>query len=157
MRCACWMNKGRQALLRIAFLGYLVLMLWLLFGQRFTGELTLADWDTFRGLIGLEPLKTIKGYIWVLENSGNRTQQLGAVINLLGNVVMFLPFGYFLGKLFVPMRNFWRMLVLSTVVICSVELLQAATMMGKCDIDDLILNLPAIVLGWIFWRTGHKK
>ena len=115
MRCVCWMKNKNRILLRFLFLLYAGLMLWLLFGQRFQGQLTLA-----LEKISLEPGHTIASYLWVLEHSDDPQMRREAVINLVGNVVMFMPLGFFLGALFRPLGNFWRMLLCSVGIICLV-------------------------------------
>lgn len=157
MRCVCWMRDRKRIWLRVAFLLYTALMLWLLFGQRFQGQLVLARPEQMAEKMSLKPLHTIGNYLWVLENSSNSAMRREAVVNLVGNVVMFVPLGYFLGALFRPFGRFWRMLLWSAVLICAVELLQIVTLLGSCDIDDLILNLSGILLGWLIWKAVSKK
>ena len=38
------------------------------------------------------------------------------------------------------------------MLILCVELLQLATMLGSCDIDDLILNVIGASLGFFLWK-----
>lgn len=157
MRCVCWMNERRKIVLRAAFVLYGILMLWLLFGQRYQGQLVIPDPGQMLEKMNLKPLHTIGNYLWVLEHSEDPGMRREATINLVGNVVMFVPLGYFLGALFVPFRRFWRVLLWSAVLICVVELLQILTMLGSLDIDDLILNLLGILLGWCVWKLTGKK
>lgn len=157
MRCVCWMSERKKIFLRAAFVLYGILMLWLLFGQRYQGQLVIAKPEQMLEKMSLEPLHTIRNYLWVLERSENPGMRREAVVNLVGNVVMFVPLGYFLGALFKPFRWFWRLLLWSALLICVIELLQMVTLLGSCDIDDLILNLPGIVLGWCVWKVTGKK
>ena len=143
--------------MRFLFLLYVGLMLWLLFGQRFQGELAFAQVQQMLEKISLKPGHTIGSYLWVLKNSADPQMRREAVINLVGNVVMFVPLGFFLGALFRPMGSFWRMLLCSIGIICLVELLQIITLLGSCDIDDLILNLPGTMLGWGIWKCMDKS
>lgn len=156
MRCVCWMNN-RQTLLRAAWILYAGLMLWLLFGQRWEGSFALADWQHMRENIRLTPWHTNRNYLWVLQNSEDPGMRRAAVINLVGNVVMFVPMGYLMAAVFPKLRSFWRLLLWSVLLICAVELLQLVTGLGVCDIDDLLLNLPGVLLGWIFWLLLSKK
>ena len=156
MRCVCWMSKNREILLRAAFVAYIGFMLWLLFGQRFDGGFA-WEWAQLRERINLKPLHTIKSYLWVLENDRSQTAMRHAAINLAGNVVMFLPLGYFFAVLFQPMRKFWRMLLYTVLLICAVECLQLLTMLGSCDVDDLLLNLVGVIFGWCIGMAIRKK
>ena len=72
------------------------------------------------------------------------------IINILGNIVMFVPFG-FLGLL-VPKYNELKVLLMSFLsVLLVVEAVQYFTKMGVFDIDDVLLNTLGVMLGfWIF-------
>lgn len=138
----------RHPVARLLFLLYVCWMLWLLFGQRW-GE-------NHTGELNLQPLVTIRLF-WRLLGHSDPALVRRAVINLVGNVVMFVPLGYFPAHIFPQMRRFFRMLLLSIGVIVAVELTQLATGLGSCDIDDLILNLPGVILGWLLWRVSCRK
>ena len=78
-------------------------------------------------------------------------------INLAGNVVLFIPIGYFLPRLWGKMRNFLRFSFTCVLSICLVELLQLLTLLGSLDIDDLILNLCGMILGYLIFMICKKK
>ena len=40
-------------------------------------------------------------------------------------------------------------------IIVIIELIQLFTLLGSCDIDDLLLNTIGAVIGWLLWRAGH--
>ena len=69
------------------------------------------------------------------------------IINLFGNIIMFIPFG-FLGWLNVKYFSFKRLIVdfLSALII--VEALQYLTRLGVFDIDDLALNSLGVWIGF---------
>lgn len=137
-----------QILLRIACLLYVTAMIWLLFGQRWGTEL-------YRS-INLKPFVTLKLY-WKLLNSTNAYLVRHAFINLVGNVVMFIPLGFFQPYLLGSLRKWYKTLLTTTVLILLVEVVQYVTGLGSCDIDDLILNLLGAWLGYILWRLTGKK
>lgn len=68
-------------------------------------------------------------------------------INILGNLFMFLPFG-FLGFLFPKLNNLRTLLVYFLSVIIIIEFLQYFTRVGVFDIDDIILNTIGVILGF---------
>lgn len=104
--------------------------------------------------LNLAPLRTIRLYLRLLGSA--RFFRL-AVINLVGNVVMFLPLGALLPAVFSRLRRFCRTLAAGLLAVLAVELLQLFTLLGSCDIDDLILNLVGIALGYGLWRLLRKK
>ena len=131
-------------------------MLWLLFGRRqyqFDGNID----DVYNTLVNLRPLKTISAYLYVLENREDAYLRSAAAYNLFGNIVLFIPYGIFLPNLFKCLREFWKVVLFGIITIVCVELLQIITLRGSCDIDDLILNMIGIFIGYIMYRIIHLK
>ncbi len=139
-------SAGRNPVPRLLFLVYCGVMLWLLFGQRWGQPSALSQ-------INLVPLKTIKQYISLLYNETFRTH---AIINLAGNVLVFVPLGYLLPKIWERLRGFFRTTITVMLLVILIELLQYVTGLGSCDIDDLILNLIGAILGYIFWKMKKR-
>ena len=77
----------------------------------------------------------------------NTTSWESIIINLLGNIIMFIPFG-FLGWLNAKYFSFKKLIVdfLSALII--VEALQSLTRLGVFDIDDLALNSLGVWIGF---------
>lgn len=73
------------------------------------------------------------------------------IINLLGNVVAFMPFGALI-RWVVNRRVRWYQAVVYTFLfsLC-VELLQLVAMVGVFDVDDLILNTLGGLLGFFVY------
>lgn len=83
----------------------------------------------------------------------NYREQLGVFAtftNLFGNIVIFLPFGFFL-----PMasryRSFWGTAINSLALSLVVETFQLLTKVGCFDVDDLLLNTLGGILGDIIF------
>lgn len=75
---------------------------------------------------------------------------------VLGNVVMFIPFG-FLGWIFPKLKELKSLLFSFISAIVIVEALQYFTRMGICEIDDVILNTFGVFLGWMICRFLENK
>ena len=133
------------------FVIYSLTMLWLLFGRQQYHR------DMMDMLVNLQPLKTIRAYLYVLQNREEVYLLRIAAFNLFGNVVLFIPYGIFLPYLFRRMRALWKVMVAGVVTIVCVELLQIATLRGSCDVDDLILNMMGILIGYIVFRIAHLR
>lgn len=121
---------------------YAAVMLWLLFGQRvataFPPEGSYAENLKSNPL----PLQTIRFFLADLFAADpDPILQRNAVINLVGNVVMFVPLGVFYPCLFVRCRRFSRCLLAMALTILAVEAVQFVTTLGSFDTDDVILNL----------------
>ena len=77
----------------------------------------------------------------------NTTSWESIIINLFGNIIMFIPFG-FLGWLNAKYFSFKKLIVdfLSALII--VEALQYLTRLGVFDIDDLAINSLGVWIGF---------
>lgn len=78
------------------------------------------------------------------------------IIIVLGNIVMFLPFG-FLGWVFPQLKDLKKLLYAFVSAIIIVETLQYFTRMGIFEVDDIILNTFGVYLGWLMRRFTEKK
>jgi len=140
---------------RIVFALYCALMIYLLFFQHRMPALFQGDYLlTLRQNLNLRPGDTIlRFYRLMLYYPGYRR---AAIINLFGNIVMFIPLGFGLPWVYARLRRFWKTLLLSAVVIACVELVQLVTLLGHCDVDDLILNLIGVTIGYLLWAITHR-
>lgn len=72
--------------------------------------------------------------------------------NLFGNILAFVPLGFFLPLLFHRFRHWKYSFICSLLLSISVELLQLIGKVGACDVDDVILNTIGGLCGYICWR-----
>lgn len=96
----------------------------------------------------LMPLKEISRF-WSYR------QTLGfwsVMLNLIGNVVAFIPFGMFLPRLFPACRRFILTVFLAFEFSLCVEILQLVWKVGSFDVDDLLLNSLGGILGFLVYR-----
>lgn len=142
---------------RLLFLTYCALMLWLLFGQRMEGESLRISFGNTRENVNFVPFETVRLYVRLLRNGASKQLLRHAVINLVGNVVMFVPLGWLLPVVWEKLRAFFKTLLLSAFLICTVEAVQYFTALGSCDVDDLILNLVGVTFGYGLWRLTRRK
>jgi glycopeptide antibiotics resistance protein len=122
----------------LTFWIYTIFILWELFVGPYR---TLAPLR----LYNLVPLKTIIYMFMHYSDNGGSV----FLINIVGNVAVFIPFGLastiLWPKLF---SSFPRTLLIFFVLIFLVELLQFALQVGVFDIDDLLLNCLGIGIGY---------
>lgn len=141
---------------RFLFVIYCAILLWLLFDR--TPGWGSADTyaEVLRGNMNLVPFHTIGNYWTVVKRMEFTPLFYHCVINLGGNIFLFIPIGYFLPRLWPSLRNFFFFLLTCTLSIVLVELLQLVTLLGSLDIDDLILNLFGMLLGYLFFIIFKK-
>jgi len=142
---------------RFLFLVYCGVMLWLLFGRSNGWNTALSYKELLRQNANLTPLYTIGNYYWVLKNSQDRYMVVHCFINLAGNVLLFVPIGWLLPKLWVRLRNFFRFFAICTGAVFFVEILQLFTLLGRFDIDDWILNICGMTLGYVLYMLLRRR
>lgn len=71
-----------------------------------------------------------------------------ATINILGNIVAFMPCALFFPKFFSVFKKFLPFVSFMALLIILVEVLQLLTLSGAMDIDDFILNLFGCVIAY---------
>lgn len=146
------MKKNRLTFWHIFWLLYCAGMLWLLFHRAGYDAAIPYSQQLKYNLI---PFETIRRF-WRLLDSADPGLRRHAVINLAGNVIMFIPLGFLLPKLWSWQRKLLRTLLTTAGIIIAVEVTQLLTLVGSCDTDDLILNLLGAGLGYGIYKL-HRK
>ena len=136
------------------FLAYGALMLWLLF-DRPGYDPGISYWEQAAEHLNLVPFRTLRLYAGLL-GSGVRSYIRMAVINLGGNIIMFIPLGFLLPRVFPHLSSLPRVLLATAAIITAVELIQLFTLVGSCDIDDLILNVIGSAMGYGIHKYANK-
>ena len=78
------------------------------------------------------------------------------LINIVGNVAVFVPFGFFPPLLWRRWRNPWRVLAHGAAVPALIEFLQIFN--GRSvDVDDIILNFIGVAAGYLLYRLLRKR
>ncbi len=143
-------NKTRR--ICAGFLGiYGLAMIYLLFFQRSPSNLDY--WLFVQSSCNLYPLRTIREMLAQLDGGGYLTRF--AVVNLVGNMVLFVPLGL-LPAVWQRQQHFWVYTLTVGGLIVLVELLQLFTTLGSADIDDWLLNLLGAWIGFGIWRTAAR-
>ena len=145
---------NNQPFWRFLFVVYCGVMLWLLFGRSRGWVPGLTYQEMLRQNVNLIPLATIRDYWNVVIYRTNDDYLVHCFINLAGNVLLFVPAGWLLPKVFPKLRNFFRFFAVCTGMIFLVEAVQLFTLLGSFDIDDLILNLGGMTLGFLVYHIG---
>lgn len=109
----------------------------------------------------LVPFDTMRRYIGNEEVVGVPLR----LLNIEGNVLAFLPFGYFVPTLYPRCRRLYITMLNALCFSVAVELVQLLTKAGSFDIDDVILNTLGGLLGYLLYklhfairkRIGEKR
>lgn len=145
--------KGKTgAVLWVLFMLYCAGMLWLLFLRRPAAVPFGSYAEALRMNLNLVPFKTIRDFLDIIAHVDSRYLTAFALANLIGNVLLFVPFGMLLPALWPAMRKLRHFLPACVLIMAAVEAVQLFTLLGSCDIDDIILNLAGELLGFAFFR-----
>jgi glycopeptide antibiotics resistance protein len=148
-------SRTRKLLEWILFLGYIALLVYFVFFAESLGRTgTVSSSNGYR--YNLRPLKEIKRFINNIDTLGIWT----VFLNIGGNILAFVPFGYFLPSLSTHRLKFFQVLLLSFALSLSIEMVQLLSKVGSLDVDDLILNTLGGVVGYILFvivKNINKK
>lgn len=136
---------------------YCAVMLWLLFDRPSDMVQGLSYKELLRQNVNLQPFLTIRNYLYVIIHRSNDSVLVHCIVNLLGNVLLFIPAGLWLPKLCPRLRNFFRFFFTCFGVILLVETVQLFTLLGSFDVDDIILNLFGMTAGFVLYHIFKKK
>ena len=69
--------------------------------------------------------------------------------NVLGNILIFIPFGYLIG-VYIKSKNIWPIVITTLITSCVVEFVQLE--IGRSfDIDDILLNVVGSIAGYLLY------
>ncbi|MEK6481644.1 VanZ family protein [Catalinimonas sp. 4WD22] len=144
MKNITWKNLYFCALVTI----YFSLFLWVLFFNRIPPfyQNSLPAKELGAQLI---PLNT--SFIFIkksISNGFSWPTTYMMVSNLLGNVILFIPFGILSPLLFSWVHKSKRILFLTLLFSFAAELIQFYFQIGVFDVDDIILNTLGSVIGY---------
>lgn len=139
------MNAKKRKQLRV--LGKLLFAVYIVFLLYF---LIFSDWYGRTGVMenyhyNLIPFQEIRRFWEYREKLG-----IWSVINLLGNVIIFVPFGFFKPMSSVS-RNFLTTVLDGIWLSMIVEVFQFVTKVGRFDVDDLLLNTFGVAIGYLIF------
>ena len=104
------------------------------------------DRTMFHGTYNMEPFREILRNLRYANELGLRF----VAINLGGNILAFLPFGFLIAAFWHPDNrpHFLAVITLSVIFSIVVECLQYHTAVGVADVDDIILNTTGAAIGY---------
>lgn len=146
-------NKKNRLVVGIIFLMYLIVLFYFLFFAETMGR-TDAD-RAYR--YNLAPFREITRFIKYRETLGT----YALLLNIVGNVLAFVPFGAFLPVVAPKCNKFWLTALYSLELSLLAELWQLVFRVGCFDVDDLMLNTLGGMLGFglyacVMWM-GRKR
>lgn len=149
-------RTGGSRKLRMIFFLYLLLVIRLIIFKYPYDQLKeiAGAWEKGVILEGLDTanftlFKTIRMYI-------DYSYMLNSFENLVGNVVVFIPFGFLFPYVFKRGRNFFIMFLNAFLFVLGIEVFQLFSAFGAFDVDDILLNCAGAVIGYIGYILFEK-
>ena len=147
------MQNERKSILfkRTIFFIYLLIVIKLIiFKYPYEQLKAIADsWEKGVILEGLDTanftlFKTIRMYI-------KYSYKLNSFENLIGNIVVFVPYGFLFPYVLKKGRNFFVMLLNAFLFVTGIEIFQLFSAFGAFDVDDILLNCVGAVIGYLLY------
>ena len=148
-------NKFGHTVIRVLFFLYCGIMLCMLFGR--SAQNSGADYlHSIKENINIIPMKTTMNFIRAFIAPSDSDAFRRAWINFFGNIAVFVPLGIFLPCIWEFQRRFCVSFCTASVIILAVECLQLFTLRGICDVDDFLLNLLGISVGFALYLWSRR-
>lgn len=135
------MKKQFRVVGRVVFVVYIFFLLYFLIFSEWYGRSGVMEEYHYN----LTPFQEIKRFWEYREQLG-----IWSAINLIGNILIFVPFGFF-----EPMasrcRSFWGTVLDGFWLSFLVEMFQLISKVGRFDVDDLLLNTSGVIIGYMIF------
>lgn len=148
----------RRKITAALFAVYTAAMLYLLFFGRLVRYDPLPYGEHIERYTNFIPLQTLERFMRLLTNRAVSPALVrSALINLAGNVILFIPVGLFLPSVFERQKNVFVFMFTALLCFAAAEGLQLALRLGSCDVDDVILNFAGALIGFITAKVIRMK
>ncbi len=147
--------KYRKVVYYTLFMAYIFFLLYLVFFSKDYGR------DIVHNHFNLIPFKSIIEFI--LDPADARAFW----VNIVGNIVSFLPMGFFLPLVISRLNKIVRTTAVVLFISTIIEINQYIFKVGVFDVDDIILNTLGGLIGFLIYRvireyyndrrTGERK
>lgn len=138
------LSAGKRVVIWILFLGYLTLLSYFLFFSERYGRTEGSNGYRYNLVL----FREIKRFFLYRREVGLE----GFLVNMVGNVVAFMPFGFCLPMISIKRRGFFSVLFWSFGLTLTIETIQLLYQIGSFDVDDLLLNTIGGMLGYFSYR-----
>jgi glycopeptide antibiotics resistance protein len=132
----------------VLFLVYLIALTYFTFFAESLGRT--GNGQTYS--YNLELFKEIKRFYTYRHQLGFEA----VFLNLAGNVLAFMPFGFFLPVVSRRGRKWYNAFMLGFLLSFCIETVQLVFKVGSFDVDDLLLNTIGGVLGFLLYKRVQK-
>jgi glycopeptide antibiotics resistance protein len=152
-------KKNYHFLLRLLFVVYCVVAIWILFFQ--VGATERATYFTSRKIHYVPFESTFSSIKLALTNNFGPPHKVHyryiTVRNIVGNVFLFVPWGFLAPQLFSSIQTLIKILVAAVFISLCIEIIQFVLVVGVADIDDVLLNTVGAWIGFYFFTLLEQS
>ncbi|MEF3405089.1 VanZ family protein [Agromyces sp. CCNWLW203] len=131
---------ARRFVLPALFALYLVLLVWIVI------------WKLELPYVGTGELRQVKLTPFISDACNGASAPSEVVVN----VVLFIPFGMYLGLL-APARPWWQAMIAIIGASLALEVAQFALAVGSSDLTDVITNTVGGLIGLVLLAIAHRR
>ena len=147
------MKKNHRVFLFVAFIVYIALLIYLLFFRHRAADIPLTEYIRY----STNFIPFFSFYAFFTTPYISYRVVVPFMVNLIGNMVLFLPWGIALPMLNEKFVSAKRFFTLTAIVIIAVEILQILLQVGTCDIEDFLMNMIGAAAGFLISKRILKK
>lgn len=140
-------DKVRHIIEWLLFIIYIAVLSYFLFFSEYYGRNSHTDEYRYNLVLFSE----IKRFLYYMKEIG----YISVFINLAGNILAFVPFGFFIPLLSSKDNHFVIVMMYTLCFSLVIEVLQLLLRVGTFDVDDLLLNGLGGILGFLCYRLWH--
>lgn len=151
--------KNKERLRTICFLLFIIYIIAIVYFLIFSDMFGRAHYDVRR--YNLVPFAEIKRFI---TYRGGAIENVSFMLNIVGNVVAFIPFGMLIRWARNKKTRALVALLYSLSFTLLIEIVQYITKLGVFDVDDIIMNTLGGMIGYLLYyitariyRRKHAK
>lgn len=141
------MNNGQKRIIRsitwLIFIIYIIALVYFLFFSERYGRTVCYEYK-----YNLVPFSEIKRYFLHYDIIGFE----GFFVNIIGNVVAFIPFGLCIPILHSNYRHLWTVVFDGFIFTVCIETIQLMYRVGSLDVDDILLNTIGAAMGYALYK-----
>ncbi|MDD3839476.1 MAG: VanZ family protein [Clostridia bacterium] len=148
-------KKVLKTVVWIVFTIYMIILMKLILFKYPVCIASSVNWMDFKRRLMFAnyiPFKTIYFYL-----VGEGINEGIAKVNLLGNIIGFMPYGFLAPLLETDIKDYKKALKAGLFISLTFEVIQLITGLGSFDVDDLILNTLGTILGYAIFRFAFDK
>ena len=148
--------KGKSTnILHVLGIVYGLGLFYLLFLYRAGSDYAWTYSEYLLAMSNFIPLKSV--YVLLTTPVISASLILRFVINFVGNILLFIPWGILLPLCFNRLQSFKKFVVITCTAVLLIETIQLFAMLGSFDIEDILLNVSGACIGFGVHRALFRK